>query len=236
MTLFCLFLSHHLFNSVPVKWTEVASPALKNFLMRFCGLCVLIPWCIVQSFPSIVGLSCCRQSQAGGSWPRSPWTESKPRMDTTMFSTSALVHALWRMNSCLCLIQSAMHDSSSEHLGAQTHLTWYLNGIKSYIKKHVSEICQWRHISNWYFAPVIKRDFMPHIGKAFAYLTLLSSSIRWLSGVESYHHLQQRHRHYGGGAAGRAASIQGTLFLGTAWKSEVDSVTKQILHFTAYIS
>lgn len=62
----------------------------------------------------------------------------------------------------------------------------------------------------------------------------MSSFIRWFSGVESYHHLQQRHRHYGGGAAGRAANIQGALFLAT--KCEVDFVTKQILHFTVYIS
>lgn len=84
-----LFLTHLL--SVPVKWMEVASPALRSFLMRFCGLCVLILWCIVQSFPSTIDRSCYRQNQAGESWPRLLWTESKPRMDTTMFSTLAPV-------------------------------------------------------------------------------------------------------------------------------------------------
>lgn len=95
---FILFLSHHLFNSVPVKWTGVASPAQRSFLMRFCGLYVLILWCIVRSCPSIKGRFCYRQNQAEESWPKSQWTESKPRMDTTMCSTLALVHTLWRMN------------------------------------------------------------------------------------------------------------------------------------------
>lgn len=61
----------------------------------------------------------------------------------------------------------------------------------------------------------------------------MSSFVRRLSGVESYHHLQQRHRLYGGGVAGRAASIQGTLFLADTCESQVDFVTKQILNCTA---
>lgn len=63
----------------------------------------------------------------------------------------------------------------------------------------------------------------------------MSSSIRRLSGVESYHHLQQRHRHHGGGAAGRAASIQG-IFSYRKCETEVDFVTRQILHLTAHTS
>lgn len=112
MALFCLclpvfflssFLSHHLLASVPVKWTVAASQALRSFLTRFCGLFVLILWCIMQSFPSTVNPSCCRQSQAGESWPRLLWTEFKRRMDTTTFCTLALViHILF-------LIQNVVH-------------------------------------------------------------------------------------------------------------------------------
>lgn len=54
--------------------------------------------------------------------------------------------------------------------------------------------------------------------------------IRRLGGVESYHHLQQRQRHYGGGAAGRTASIQGTLFIDTKCQT-----TKQYLLLYVFI-
>lgn len=92
------FPSRYLSNSVPARWTEAASPALRSFLMRFWGSCGLIPWCIARSFLSTADLCCCRQSRAGGSWPRSPWTESRHRTDTTMFSTLARVHTQRRMN------------------------------------------------------------------------------------------------------------------------------------------
>lgn len=84
------------FYSVPARWTEAASPALRSSLTRCCALSEPTLWCIVPCSPSTTGQSCCRQSRAGGSWPRSLWTESKPRTDTTMSSTSARVLEDWR--------------------------------------------------------------------------------------------------------------------------------------------
>lgn len=107
-------------------------------------------------------------------------------------------------------------------LGEQTRLTRHFGG------------------TNTYKVVRIQTQFLHRIWKKITcntsvYVTLMSSSIRWLSGVESYHHLQQRHRHHGGGAAGRAANIQG-IFSYRKCETEVDFVTRQILHLTAYAS
>lgn len=111
------------------------------------------------------------------------------------------------------------------------------DGIKSDITKYINTVIINGCCISWdSFKPeIMKTKIMPLLVKLVS-ATLMSPFIRWLSGVESYHHLQQRHRHYGGGAAGRTASIQGTLFLASQCESKVDFVTKQILRFTACIS
>lgn len=53
--------------------------------MRFCALCALTPWCIVQFFRNVAGRFSCKHSPAGESWHRLRWTGFKPKMDTTMF-------------------------------------------------------------------------------------------------------------------------------------------------------